>query len=188
MSAIDIPVSSRLGLRIALAIVLSLELSASAKQESSTTGQQSGIPNAAGSDADFEIKIVPGKEFLVRRKGTQEWEPSSKLSESIVVGSLNNGDKIYLGARTIKPPKAKHMEDPIYPESERKSAKEGRVWLHIVVDGKGVVWAPSVDASPGPEFSKSAVEALKKWTFEPAKFNGQPVAVLISVSMDFRLY
>jgi len=51
----------------------------------------------------------------------------------------------------------------------------------------GVVRFPTVDASPGVEFAGSAVEAVKKWSFEPAKLNGQPVAVLINVTMDFRL-
>jgi len=47
---------------------------------------------------------------------------------------------------------------------------------------------PTIDSSPGPEFAKAAIEAVKKWRFEPAKLNGQPVAVLISVEMEFRLY
>jgi TonB family protein len=180
--------SGQLGFVVVCAIVLSLRGPAWSKQERGTTNGELGIPNAARSDSDFEIKIDPGKEFLVRRKGTQEWLPSSKLSDPLEVGSLDGGDKIYLPAKVIKPPKARHMQDPHYPEGERKSGQAGRVWLHVVVDGHGVAHFPTVDASPGPEFSKSAVEAVKTWTFEPAKLNGQPVAVLINISMDFRLY
>jgi TonB family protein len=47
---------------------------------------------------------------------------------------------------------------------------------------------PIVDSAPGPEFAKAAVEAVKKWTFKPAELNGQPVAVLAIVTMQFDLY
>jgi outer membrane biosynthesis protein TonB len=47
---------------------------------------------------------------------------------------------------------------------------------------------PKVDASPTPEFAMTAIETVKKWTFEPAKLNGQPVAVLIKVEMQFSLF
>jgi len=43
---------------------------------------------------------------------------------------------------------------------------------------------PTVDASPGLEFTKSAVEAVKK----TARLDRQPVAVLIAVSIHFRFY
>lgn len=62
------------------------------------------------------------------------------------------------------------------------------MFLHITVDDLGVVRSPTVDASPGPEFDKAAIDAIKKWTFEPAKLNGQPVAVLINVTIEFSLY
>jgi protein TonB len=62
------------------------------------------------------------------------------------------------------------------------------VSLHLVVDDRGLVRSPTVDASPGPEFTKAAIEAAKRWRFEPAKLNAQPVAVLINITMEFRLY
>lgn len=125
-------------------------------------------------------------QFLVRQKGSQEWKQSTKLREPIAVGLLDNNHKIYIGTKAIKPPKAKHTEDPTYPPSESKSGKGGQVLLHIVVDEQGAVRFPTVDASAGPEFAKAAIEAVKRWTFSPAKMNGQPVAVLIGVVVNFR--
>jgi TonB family protein len=60
--------------------------------------------------------------------------------------------------------------------------------LHVVVDDHGMVRFPVVDASPGPEFTNAAIEAVKKWTFDPARLNDQPVAVLMNVTTEFRLY
>jgi periplasmic protein TonB len=157
-------------------------------QEASKDTQQPEIQAPSTPAIDFEVKIVPGKGILVRRKGTDDWMQSSKLTDPIAVGWLDETSKIYVASKAIKPPKAKHLQDPDYPESERKSAKEGRAFLHIVVDDQGKVRLPTVDSSPSPEFAKAAIEAVKKWTFEPAKLNGQPVAVLIPVEMEFRLY
>ena len=42
-----------------------------------------------------------------------------------------------------------------------------------------------VDASTSPEFANPAIDAAKKWTFEPARLNGQPVAVLVRIDMQF---
>jgi TonB family protein len=138
---------------------------------------------------DFEVKITsPGKELLVRRKGTQEWTESSKLSEPVAVGLLDGTSLVYVKSKGIKPPKGKHVPDPAYPESERKSRNQGRVFLHLVVDDKGNVRMPAVYDSPGPAFANAAIEAVNKWKFEPAQLNGEPVAVLITVEMQFRLY
>jgi TonB family protein len=156
-------------------------------QEASKENQQPEIQTPSTA-TDFEVKIVPGKGILVRRKGTDHWMESSKLTDQIAVGLLDGTSKIYVATKAIKPPKAKHLQDPDYPKSERKSAKDGQVFGHVVVDDQGKVRLPTVDSSPSPEFAKAAIEAVKKWTFEPATLNGQPVAVLIIFGMGFRLY
>jgi TonB family protein len=172
-----------------MCFVLFFAVSISAKSSPQETGaQQPEIQAPSAPTIDFEVKIVPGKEIMVRRKGTDHWMHSSKLSDPIAVGLLDGTSKIYVASKAIKPPKAKHLQDPDYPESERQSGKEGRALLHVVVDDKGNVRLPVVDSSSGPEFSKAAIEAVKTWTFEPAKLNGQPVAVLINVETLFSLY
>ena len=78
--------------------------------------------STASDAADYEVKIQKG-DFLVRRKGTSEWKASAKLSEPIVVGSLDESRKIYVGTKALKPPKAIHMEPPGYPIGEKTSAR-----------------------------------------------------------------
>ena len=150
------------------------------------TNAASGIQAAETSPSDFELKISQG-DFFVRRKGTLKWTRSSELSEPVAIGLLDRSRKVYVKTKAIKPPKAKHVPDPEYPASERRSKMEGYVSLHVVVDDHGLVRVPIVDVSPSPEFAASAIEALKKWTFEPASLEGQPVAILINVTMEFRI-
>ena len=167
--------ASRLGICFALGWVILL------CSEASPQGSRSAPA------ADFEVKITLGKEWLVRRKGTQEWTKSSKLSEPVAVGLLDGTSLVYVESMAIKPPKARQAEDPVFPESEVKTRNEGRVLLHLVVDDKGNVRMPIVDSSPGPAFANAAIDAVKKWTFEPTKLNGEPVAFLLKVVMEFTL-
>jgi TonB family protein len=167
------------------ASALCLRASVLPQQEPADNSQQSAILAPSENAADFEVRIGSGKDILVRRKGTPEWMPSSKLSEPVSVGFLDGNHKVYVASKALKPPKAKQMVPPDYPDSEKKSGKEGVVVLHVVVDDQGKVRLPTVDTSPSPQLAKSAVEAVKKWTFAPAKLNGRPVAALIKVEMQF---
>lgn len=168
------------------AILVGFFASTLAQQKTAT---ESDLPpgTAATPPSDFEVKIDKG-EFLVRRKGTPKWKRSSEVSEPIAVGLLEGGHKIYVGTKALKPPKAIHTEDPDYPSGERESRVEGLVSMRVVVDDHGSVRGATVDYSSGLEFSNSAVLAVKKWTFQPAQLNGQPVAALVIVAMQFKLY
>lgn len=65
---------------------------------------------------------------------------------------------------------------PEYPVSLARKGIEGWVELSYVIDKQGNVIDPIVENSSGyKEFERSAIKALKRWQFEPAKENGEPV-------------
>lgn len=85
-----------------------------------------------------------------------------------------------------EPPVPLVHPDPIYPDWARENGIEGRVILHALIGVDGRVRRITViRAIPG--LSESAAEALRRWTFRPAKSNRQPVAVWIEVPFLFRL-
>ena len=43
-----------------------------------------------------------------------------------------------------------------------------------------------VNVGISPELDQAAVEAVKKWQFDPATRRGKPVAVRISTEFDFQ--
>jgi TonB family protein len=178
--------ASRLAIMLLFAVPPSLWPSVPIQQGANSTGEvRSTSPTTPASPSDFEVKFAQG-EVLVRQKGTSEWKPSSKLSEPVAVGVMDGDHKIYVGTKGIKPPKPTHMQPADYPPNEANLGMKRWVSLHIVVDEHGAVRFPSVDASPGPGFTQAALEAVKKWTFESAKLNNQPVAVLVSITMYFQ--
>ena len=69
-----------------------------------------------------------------------------------------------------------------------KPKRQGTVILAVVVDVDGNVPEVKVVRSVTTELDQKAVEAVRKWKFEPARKNGLPVPVLINVEVNFRLY
>jgi protein TonB len=57
-----------------------------------------------------------------------------------------------------------------------------------VVDAQGHPRNIHVARSLGLGLDEKAVEAVRKWKFEPGTKDGQPVAVQVNVEVNFRLY
>ena len=65
---------------------------------------------------------------------------------------------------------------------------QGTVVLSIIVNPQGQPQDIRVVRSVGKGLDEKAVEAVRKWRFEPAKLKGQPVAVQINTEVTFKLY
>jgi TonB family protein len=85
----------------------------------------------------------------------------------------------------IVPPKATHSPDPPYPELPPDIEPRGVVVMLIGVDAHGHVGPVRVVRSSAQAFEKSAVATVKTWKFKPARKDGQPVPVQITVEMTF---
>ena len=78
-------------------------------------------------------------------------------------------------------------ETPVFPYRLRElGLQEGdaRVLIEVDETGKLVDWL--VIAYSHRLFAESAVQALKKWTFEPAMIDGQPVTTQIEVKFYYQ--
>ena len=93
-----------------------------------------------------------------------------------------------VGRHGITAPKAIFAPAPDYPERYRATGKQGTVILWLIVDEKGVPKDIKVARSLSPELNAKAIEAVKRWRFQPATREGKPVAVQINVEVEFRLY
>jgi periplasmic protein TonB len=77
--------------------------------------------------------------------------------------------------------------EPEYSEEARKARYEGTVLLYIEVDPGGRAQNIRVVRSLGLGLDEKAIEAVKKWKFKPGYKNGQPVTVIATVQVVFRL-
>jgi TonB family protein len=78
---------------------------------------------------------------------------------------------------------------PEYPESARKAGIDGKVLLRVRVNRDGTVEDARVEKGIEgyPELGRSAVEAVKQWTFVPATSGGGAVEAEIVVPVGFGL-
>jgi periplasmic protein TonB len=84
-------------------------------------------------------------------------------------------------------PRVVFRPEPDYPSTAPRSRDEKVVGLSLVVGVDGQPRNIKVESSPRKDFAKSAVEAVRKWRFEPALKDGQPVETPINVEVRFRL-
>ncbi len=75
---------------------------------------------------------------------------------------------------------------PVYPASLRSRKLEGVVRVIFVVDPTGRVTSPRVEHSSHPAFDKPALDAVRKWKFEPAVKGGNRVACKMRVPIRFQ--
>jgi TonB family protein len=87
----------------------------------------------------------------------------------------------------VSAPKPIYTPEPEYSEEARKAKFQGTVLLSIVVDETGKATRITVARSLGLGLDEKAIEAVKKWRFEPGKLNGKAVAVQATVEVSFRL-
>ena len=77
---------------------------------------------------------------------------------------------------------------PVYPMDARRRGISGQVTLRLYVDAAGGVRDVQVQvAEPAGVFEEKAVEAVRKWRFEPAVFKGAPVGVWMTLPVRFAL-
>lgn len=77
---------------------------------------------------------------------------------------------------------------PVFPTaliSFFRNGGQARVEISVTKEGDLGQWL--VTGYSHPDFAREAVDALKEWRFEPARWNGEPVAVNITLTFDFEV-
>lgn len=89
----------------------------------------------------------------------------------------------------ISAPTAIHMEEARFSDQALSAGYQGVCILSLIVDENGMPQNVHVVRSLGMGLDQKAIEAVRKYRFKPArKRDGTPVAVLITVEVDFHLY
>jgi TonB family protein len=82
-----------------------------------------------------------------------------------------------------------YQTKPRYPESARRAGAQGITTLRVRVLENGRVGEVLVEQSAGfRDLDMAAMEAVKKWLFEPAKRGKDPVSVWVMLPVKFELH
>jgi protein TonB len=154
----------------AAAMVAPKELPKTAAPESDTAMQ--AIAVAVGGTGDGSGAAV----------GT----PGDDESPAPVVASAGTNGPVNLPEDADPPEPSEDNVAPEYPEAARATGLEARVVLKIVVERDGHVGRVQVLKGEEP-FVSAALAAVKSWTYEPARLDGEAIAVFKIVDLKFKL-
>jgi len=77
--------------------------------------------------------------------------------------------------------------NPIYPEAARRARIQGVVILECIIGKDGVVRESKVLRGLPLGLTEAAVDAVRKWKFQPSTLNDKPVEVLYILTVRFNL-
>ena len=98
------------------------------------------------------------------------------------------GGGVYRVGGGVSAPRVVYDPDPEYSEEARQAKYQGTVVLWVVIGPEGHAREIRVQRTLGMGLDEKAIEAVRKWRFEPALKDGRPVAVQVNVEVNFRLY
>ena len=97
--------------------------------------------------------------------------------------NVRRDDALRVGGNIKAPKKIKDVR-PIYPPIAREAGVAGVVILEVRIGADGFIEDGRVIKSI-PLLDEAALDAVKQWQFEPTLMNGQPIPVIMTVTINF---
>lgn len=116
-----------------------------------------------------------GGDFVVRLPGAAE--QTAEGAES--------ADAIFATSDLDQQPRVIFQPAPEYPAALRRKKLKGSVQVLFQVDKDGRVLNPIAQNATHPAFEQPAIQAVKRWRFEPGSRGGRPVAVKMRIPISF---
>jgi protein TonB len=154
-----------------------------------TAPQPAVNPNAAPTEAPREITperlVDPG------------FEANKPVDGGTIFGTIEDGlkDPIPAAAASVAPvrvggqirsPTKIHESPLVYPAIAQAARVQGMVIIEALIDADGRVTNAKVLRSI-PLLDQAALDAVRTWQYTPTLLNGVPVAVIMTVVVQFRL-
>jgi len=92
---------------------------------------------------------------------------------------------VRVGGQIKAPTKTRNVQ-PIYPLIAQSARVQGVVIIEATIDPDGKVANTRVLRSI-PLLDQAALDAVRKWEFEPTRLNGVAVPVIMTVTVNFTL-
>jgi protein TonB len=105
--------------------------------------------------------------------------PVKKEEKAVVPQRIRVGGNVQ-GAKLVQQPK------PVYPPLAKQARIQGVVKLHALISKEGTIEDLKV-ISGHPLLVPSALEAVKRWVYQPTLLNGEPVGVDTEIDVNFTL-
>ena len=116
-------------------------------------------------------------------------EPSP-MSEPLDAQRLRGAVRVGCSAaeQKIIPPRGMSKPEIEFPAALSKVMKRGQVTIDLRLGTDGRLFSPTIHAGAAQNaiFLFAAMEGVREWRFEPAKFDGKPVTIYYSLTVNFK--
>jgi periplasmic protein TonB len=99
-----------------------------------------------------------------------------------------DGNSIYSPGHGVTAPVLVSAPSAEFSDEARRNKYQGVCLVSVVVDARGVPQNLHVTRALGMGLDEKAMEAIRRYRFKPGTKDGKPVAVQITVEVDFRLF
>jgi periplasmic protein TonB len=100
----------------------------------------------------------------------------------------NTGGGVYRIGGGVSAPVPIFTPEAEFSDEARRAKYQGVCLISLIVDAQGNPQNPRVVRPLGMGLDEKALEAVRKYKFKPAMKGGKPVAVMMSIEVNFRLY
>lgn len=137
---------------------------------------------------EFELKTAADWDRAVTLQlGTLQETISVRASRVAAAPPPASPVRIRVGGN-VRVPRKTYDVHPVYPASMRAAGREGEVKLEAVIGTEGSVsFVRVLSGQVHPDFAIAAADAVRQWRFTPTLLNGQPVEVVMTVTVTFSL-
>jgi len=178
--------------------------------------QKAKIESSSGADGTFKFAAIPpggyrleitSPGFALTKSAELDLAPSGDLHQDITMDLgevlqevLVHGHKPPESPSTTRPAprrirvggnlQAAHLISqvkPEYPEAQQKQGTEGTVILRAVIGTSGQILSLSPFNDADAALTKAAMDAVRQWKYTPTLLNGEPVEVVTTITVGFRL-
>jgi protein TonB len=173
---------------------------AKASSENSKKSEKSAKNSEKAVQEEPEAKPTPATVALNRgpsRIGSAAAVPAGEVSPTLAVESgsatgtisaltipVNTSAPAALRQSNLEPMQVIRTVPPIYPAIAKMRRLSGQVMVEFTVGKDGKAHNPKL-LSGQATFKDAAFEAIRQWTFKPAKLDGKPIEQTTQVKMDF---
>jgi periplasmic protein TonB len=108
-------------------------------------------------------------------------------NDGVNIGGNGMGDEVYNETEVDEPARPVSRMGIEYPRRAKEAGIEGTVLIVLVIGRNGNVLDVNVESAPSQLFVKPVEQAVKRWKFMPAKYQGVAVQVRMRQNITFSL-
>jgi len=145
--------------------------------------------------SQLEGRVMAILESGVNRKGVSQAGILAAMLVMVLVWPLaavrpatqeQEQQPVRVGGNIQEPKKIKDVR-PVYPASAMAEGRQGIAIIEARIGVDGAVVDAKIVRSIGDDLDAAALDAVSQWRFMPTTLNGQPVPVIMVVTVNFTL-